>query len=383
MTTLLIAGNELLRGLRTKAAIITAVVAPLALGLVFGLLVSGAGRSFTIGVVDTDHSTASRQILAELMKPQAGSNGVHFKAVLDAPTARHRVDTGKLDAAVLLPAGMGTARPAAPITVMRSPDRLVSGQIAEAVAQSIEARRLQVTLSLAALAAATGKPPTAEAISDASRQAPGIDVSTTKAHGKVDPVAFYGASMAILFMFFTTSFAARSVLIEREQGTLPRVLASGASATEIVVGKTLAVGVLAYAGMLVVWAVTALGFGATWGSAWAVALLMAASVAAIGGVATFVAGISATERQADAATSVVTFTFAILGGNFVGPGQGPDLLRKLSLLTPNGWALRAFTDLSGGSSPATALLPAVVVLAAIGLVFGAAGLLRVTKVVTP
>ena len=111
-------------------------------------------------------------------------------------------------------------------------------------------------------------------------------------------------------------------------------------------GKTLSVAVLGLAGFVTVWAVTALVFGARWGDPVAVGVVIVATVLAVGGVATLVASLARTDQQADAYTSAVTFVLALLGGNFVGPGAAPELLRQLSLLTPNGWSLSAFTDLS-------------------------------------
>ena len=43
-------------------------------------------------------------------------------------------------------------------------------------------------------------------------------------------------------------------------------------------------------------------------------------------------------------TGYVTACLALLGGNFVTPDAAPDLLRALGRLTPNGWALEAFTE---------------------------------------
>jgi hypothetical protein len=52
------------------------------------------------------------------------------------------------------------------------------------------------------------------------------------------------------------------------------------------------------------------------------------------------------EQQAQLYMSVATLGMAMLGGNFIDVERGPELLRRLSLITPNGWALRAFRDLN-------------------------------------
>ena len=40
------------------------------------------------------------------------------------------------------------------------------------------------------------------------------------------------------------------------------------------------------------------------------------------------------------------FGLALVGGNFFFLSTAPSLMRRLALLTPNGWALRGFTDLA-------------------------------------
>jgi hypothetical protein len=43
-------------------------------------------------------------------------------------------------------------------------------------------------------------------------------------------------------------------------------------------------------------------------------------------------------------------------------------MRQLTLLTPNGWALRAIGDLSAGVDTRTALLPALLAICAFGVI---------------
>jgi ABC-2 type transport system permease protein len=93
---------------------------------------------------------------------------------------------------------------------------------------------------------------------------------------------------------------------------------------------------------------------------------VAALVVAVGllvvGLTAFVIGASRSERQADGLASILTFALVLLGGNFIFVSAAPPLLRTLSLATPNGWVLRAFTDLAGGAGASAALLPVAVVL---------------------
>ena len=132
--------------------------------------------------------------------------------------------------------------------------------------------------------------------------------------------------------------------------------------------------VLGLASMLTLWLATSVVFGASWGPPLPVLLLTTATVFAIAGISSLVTAFSRTEQQAEGATSMITFTLAIVGGNFVSPGDLPDALRRLAMLTPNGWALRSFTDLSTGAAGLAAIAPTLAGLGVIGLVTGGVAL---------
>jgi ABC-2 type transport system permease protein len=91
--------------------------------------------------------------------------------------------------------------------------------------------------------------------------------------------------------------------------------------------------------------VTGIVFGADWGHPLAAAALIVAVGLAVVALTALVIALSRTDRQADAMSSVVVFTLAILGGSFIQASELPPLMRTFALATPNGWALRGFVDL--------------------------------------
>jgi ABC-2 type transport system permease protein len=200
-----------------------------------------------------------------------------------------------------------------------------------------------------------------------------VEVADAGFDGGFDPAAYFGPSMAILFLFLSVGQGARSLLVEQREGTLARVRTSPVPFAAVLLGKSGAVVVTGLVTLLVMWGVTGLALGADWGDPVAVLVLIVASVLAVAGIGALVAGLARTDAQAEGWTAVVTFTLALLGGNFITPGALPDALRRLSLLTPNGWALRGFTELSAGRGDLADVLPAVAILAATALVTGAAG----------
>ncbi|MFN8020332.1 MAG: ABC transporter permease [Acidimicrobiales bacterium] len=392
---LLVAGVELRRRLRNRSAVVTAFVGPLALAMVFGVLLSGTSSfHVTIGVADTDDSPITRAFVDGLVTADTGGDAadraddpVTFER-LDPGTsdaARRAVDDGDLDAAIVLPAGFGEAigsGGSTGIDVVRDPAGQVSGAIAEAVAEQFASG-----LGARRLAAATAG--TLGATVDAGTLATFVDsvdtaIATEAPGGRtVDAASFYGVAMSIMFLFFTVSFAARSIVAERQSGVLPRMLASSASPSAIVSGKVVAVSVLGLAGFATVWGVTSLVFGAPWGAPVAVVVTMCVTVLAIAGVATFVCGLARTEEQADGYTAVVAFLLALLGGNFVGPGQAPAALRHLASFTPNGQAIDAFTRIAVDGAAVGDVSRQLLLLVGFAVVFGSIGLVRVSRVMTP
>lgn len=377
---LLVARVDLRRRLRNRSALVTALVGPLALAAIFGVLVGGAdGGALRVGIADADGSPTSAAIADGLVGARA--EGVEFVAL--APGAvRAAVEDDEVGAALVLGDGLEGALAAggpSALSVIRRADAQISGGVALAVARGIEGRARQVRLSVAT-AAASGTAPDAATIA-AARAAPAPWTLDEQALGgsEVSAPAYYGASMAILFLFFTVAYAPRSLIGERHDGTLARILATPTRLAEVVVGKTLAVGILAFAGFCTVWAVTTVVFDARWGAPGAVVVLIAATVLALAGVSMLVSSLARTEQGADIAASVVTFTFALLGGSFVTPGAAPELLQRLALLTPNGWALRAFTDVSADAAGIGSIASTVGVLIVLGAVAGAIGLLRIAR----
>ena len=56
-----------------------------------------------------------------------------------------------------------------------------------------------------------------------------------------DLLAYFAPGMALMFLMYTVSYGGRSILAERSQGTLPRLLVSPTSNAQFLGGKVLGV----------------------------------------------------------------------------------------------------------------------------------------------
>jgi ABC-2 type transport system permease protein len=388
----LIGRVEFLRRLRNRSALFTAFVGPLVLAVVFGVIIGGtASVSISIGVVDLDKSELTSGFTGALIEgtPTEGDapetdSPVSFE-VIEAETAdqaRASVDDGDVDAIIVIPEGFGAAamRGQAPhLEVLRDPARQVAGTVAASIAREFAAG---VSTRILTMATAASLGASIDPADLGLKPGSSGDVRTEEPGGSpLDATAFYGVAMSILFLFFTASFAARSLIAEGKSGLIGRMLAASTAPASIMAGKVMAVAALGMSGFITVWLVTSVVFGADWGRPIAVVVTMTATVAAVAGVSMFVCGFARTEQQADGYASITAFALALLGGNFVGPGQAPDALEQIATLTPNGQAFNAFTRISADSAGVTDVFAHLAALAGFAIVFGAIGLVRVRRVI--
>jgi linearmycin/streptolysin S transport system permease protein len=388
-TALLVAGKDLRQRLRDRSALVVAFVAPFVLAAIIGLAFGGDdGFSATYAVADADRGPVAAGFTDGVLASPGLRDLVTVRRA-DPGQARALVGRGEVDAAFLLPAGLSASVQgggAAAITVLQSGENPVAGQVAQALAEAYAAELAAAQLAVRTALDASGRPPTAAETRRLGERAAATRLPVQLVEGPVggrtlEATSYFGPSMAIFFLFFTVSFGARSVLTERRQGTLRRLLATAAPPGGVLAGKALAAFVLGTASVLVMWLSTTLVFGADWGDPLAVVALTVSSVLSAIGITALVVTLARTDEQADGYSSLVVFVLALLGGNFVYLAQLPELLQRAALLTPNGWALRGFVDLvADGGGLATVAGPVAVTLT-VGLVTGGLALYRARRMV--
>ena len=383
--SLLIAAKDLRQRMRDRSAVVIGLLAPLAIAALMSLAFQGATTfHFTMGVVNADNGPVAAQLVRVLHEPGIG----RIVTTRDVPTeseAAAEVKSRKLQSAIVLPAGFSASlsgpRPLS-ITTLTSVNNALAGSITSSIVSSFTAQLNADRLSVAT-ALASGAP--AERAAALGVAASTLSIPTQVAQRPVGarelkPVSYYSPAMAIFFLLFVISFTARSFFVDRGQGMIERMRAAPIRPLEILVGKALSVFVFGLTSLAVVALVTSAAFGAYWGSPLPVAAVCVALVLSVVCLTALVIGLSRTQRQAEGIASAIVFGLALLGGNFVFVSSEPELLRRLSLLTPNGWAMRAFTDLATrGGGFHTVVVPVAAILAFTAVVgAAAAGLARRT-----
>ena len=182
-------------------------------------------------------------------------------------------------------------------------------------------------------------------------------------------------SMLLFFVFFTGGSAAQSIVREREEGTLSRLLATPTRPATILAGKALAAALILSAQVAVLLGASAVLFGLRWGRPAPLLLASGALVVAAAGFGLLLMSALRNSRQVGIVLGVGLTVTGMLGGlftNFI-PGI-PDLFQTVGLATPQGWAVRLW-KLAVGGAPLGELAAPAAVLAGIGLVCYAAGVL--------
>ena len=161
-------------------------------------------------------------------------------------------------------------------------------------------------------------------------------------------LAYMAPGMALMFLMYTVSNGGRTLLAERNQGTLPRLLVAPVSTAQVLGGKVFGIYLTGVAQMLILIGASTLLFRLNWGDPLAVLVLVLAAVAGAVGWGMLITALAKTPGQVAGVGSALMLTFGVLGGSFVNLSnfpawfQWPAKLRR----TPGDWT--GFSILASG-----------------------------------
>jgi ABC-2 type transport system permease protein len=182
-----------------------------------------------------------------------------------------------------------------------------------------------------------------------------------------DMVSFYAAAIGVMFLLFTASGSAGSLLDEADSGTLDRVLSSHVTMTTLLGGKLVFNTLLAFTQLVVMflwaWAVFHLDFRNHVTGFVVMGLCTAFAVASFG---MLLASICRTRAQLGAVSTLFILIMSSVGGSMFPRFLMPPAMQKAGLLTINAWAIDGFTKVFWRDLPVSALWPQVAVLLGIG-----------------
>jgi ABC-2 type transport system permease protein len=165
--------------------------------------------------------------------------------------------------------------------------------------------------------------------------------------------------MALMFLMFTVSNGGRTLLTERAHGTLPRLIISPTTTTQVLGGKVFGIFLTGVVQMLILIVASSLLFQLKWGDWLGVLALVLSAVAGAVGWGMLITALARTPGQVASIGSAVMLIFGIMGGSFFSlEGMGP-WFQLFSKITPNAWGVDGFTTLAMGGKLLDILNPLV------------------------
>jgi ABC-2 type transport system permease protein len=409
---------------RDRASLALSFVLPIAFFTIFAMVFSGQHDTIPrvhLIVVDQDHSSASRDLVRGLEREGSLLISTHLDAKqkggtpppFTAATAEAAVKGGDFSVALIIPAGWG-AHPvafgpdggaASKIQLLNDQSDAIAPQIVNGLLQkaamtampaSMAGEGMQYTeeylgtftpeqrkrwnANMAHLeklqndrAANPGADDSAQDSSSSSGLGGGIIAVDTRSvvgeHKNKNLISFYAAAIGVMFLLFTASGAAGSLLDEADSGTLDRVLSSRVTMTALLAGKLTFNTILAFAQLLVMflwgWAVFHLDFFPHIPGFIVMGVCTAFAVAAFG---ILLASMCHTRGQLGAVSTLLILIMSSIGGSMFPRYMMPAAMQKAGLFTINAWAIDGFTKVFWRDLPLSALWPQVGVLLATGVV---------------
>jgi ABC-2 type transport system permease protein len=181
-------------------------------------------------------------------------------------------------------------------------------------------------------------------------------------------VSFYAAAIGVMFLLFTASGSAGSLLDEQDSGALDRVLSSRVTMTKLLAGKLTFNTLLAFIQLIVMflwgWAVFKLDLWTHIPGFVVMGICTAFAVAAFG---MLLASLCQTRAQLGALSTLLILIMSSIGGSMFPRYLMPESIQKAGLFTINAWAIDGFTKVFWRDLPVSALWPQVSVLVAVGV----------------
>jgi ABC-2 type transport system permease protein len=372
MKVLAIAGISVRRVIRDRVSLFFIVILPIMVILIVGASVRGFS-TFTVGVVQGDSGAAGRQLTAMLEStPDLTVDEFASTSSLDVAVRRSAVSTG-----VVLPSGMERA--------IRGHGQVVVGILAETANTTQQAAAIAVDAVIARYsgqvqaarfaAGQTGRRFGALMASAGhlSTSVPAVRViyrqSGASATTLPEGYSYSAPTMLVLFVFLTALTGSEVVIRNRRLGMYDRMMAEPVHSGSVIAGDGLGFMTIALTQSLLIVTIGALLFGVSWGNPLAASVLIGLWALVGAGAGMLSGTLFSTREQAVAIGPAVGIAFAMLGGciwplSIVGP-----IMQLVGHLTPQAWAIDAWTRLLSQRGTITSIAPQLLVLAAFAVGF--------------
>lgn len=217
------------------------------------------------------------------------------------------------------------------------------------------------------LAAALARTPAAK-----DNEAVRIHVENPQAATQENPrIAMYAAGIAVLFLLFSSTGNAATILEEAESGTLDRILISRAGLLHIVAGKWLGILLLGCLQITVmfVWAEVVFRIQLVEHLA-GFCIMTFCTAAATASFAMLLATLCRTRAQLNAVSMVIILSMSAIGGSMIPRFAMSDRMKEIGRWTFNAWALDGYQKVFWFQTPLASLRNEVIALLGSSVLLG-------------
>lgn len=347
--------------------IMFSVVLTLALGGVFG----GGKSSSQVNIPIAADSASAKNIAKTIEKIPGVSWQINNKS-----SAQSLVKKGESVGAVLI------SNDGKEITFYEDPDQLINAKLIYGEIKSFLASDTlgQQNSALVKAASSVGSAKLNSEINAAVSNHPLRITAQSAGHSSntIQPTASeqYIPGFTVAFLFLIASSIAQYMFMERERGTLRRLLTSPVRRYSILIGKLLPNVVIGFGQVAVIFAVGKFIFNMHLGNLMALLLVSFAAVIAANGFGLMITALSKTQAQATGLATLLVFTLATLAGCYVPLFLMPRFMQNIALATPQGWAMSGYQDIIIKGAGIPQVIPNLTVLFGFAIVFFLVGLAR-------
>ena len=387
---------------KDRSTLLYGFALPIIFTAVIGVGISGFSSQgeavWRLDVVDFDQSEQSTQLTERL-----GADPILEVEGADAAAAAEELAGGDAAATLTLPAGLSERLLAGERLSLEFRLNLEEPASAQVVEQAVQAalnevssvidiaetsQRVADRLGLFEAAGAPHREDYYQAALDAGGRAwqtgAPISVEASQLTRREDtaqniPIGFAQTSpgIGVMFTMFFIAYGGAALLLEREQGTLRRLLTMPVSKTAILAGKVLGVFIAGAIQFTVMVLAGIFLFGVDWGGQpVALAVMIVAFVLCITCFSMLLAALARSYAQIDALSTLIILPLSALGGAMWPIEIVPPWLQQVALFLPTGWAMRGFHDIITRGLGLQDVLAEAGVLLAFGVAFLAIGVWR-------
>ena len=372
---LVLAWIELKRFGADRGALAFGIALPIALfALMYGVFGQGASFSATASVVDLDGGPVATGLIDRI----SAFDGLEVEMLTEAE-ADEALDRSRILTAVFIPAGFSERLEAgepASVVFKRRGSGGETGQIVSQIVQGLAqemAAEFEIREFVRSRLDGSGVPEarivaTVGALVEQAAVARPVGVEIRAVGEEENPLDRLIPGLLTMFLMFAATISAASIVVERDTGTLERLLTTRLSVNQLFVGKFVAsIGramVQALILLSLAFAVLRVGDVVVFAQVVVFSLLIAAAVSALGLV---VAGLARTQDQASWGSVFLTMILTVFAGTFISVGE-TGVLGFLSRLTPNKYAIDAMGDILAGGGGLAAQGPEAAILGGVAVI---------------